>query len=259
LLAVVAASVASSGEAVAALRRRGAASISTWDRGRGRVLVYGGPFDAAPAVQAVAALRADGWAADVKPTRAGHLTAWRTHTAPVTIGDLAVCFPWCEAERTTMTVEIDPGSAFGNGSHPSTWLLLSELVRRLRPGDSVLDVGCGSGVLAICAARLGAGRVAATDISETAVASTRQNAERNGVIVSFDVTGTFDVVLANVTAPVLCDLAPSLTGSLKRGGWLGVSGISPGQVSKVAAAFAGLATVGEPTRGEWSALILSST
>lgn len=262
------------------LRSLGAGSVWQTAFGKDRVSVYGFPFGPRAAVDAAASLRADGWAADVRPAGGGHLAAWLSHTRPVVVGDrLWVCFPWSEftppAEAGPVVVEIDPLGAFGTGAHPSTRLLLGALVTRLGGGESVLDVGSGSGVLAICAVRLGAARVAAVDVSAAARTATSHNAARNGVQLvppgvqaacglpalvgsSIDsVDDQYDVVLANIAAPTLRELAPSLEARVGPGGWLGLSGISPAQVSLVAAAFTRLTMAELVTDDDWAALILA--
>src|SRR5207247_7511413 len=115
-----------------------------------------------------------------------HLEAWLRQTAPVVVGRLCVRLPWSEgrAPAATTVIEIDPGRAWGAGSHPSTKLLLAALEQRLRGGERVLDVGCGSGVLAIAAAALGAADVVAFDIDPEAHRTTARNAERNGLTVN---------------------------------------------------------------------------
>jgi ribosomal protein L11 methyltransferase len=104
---------------------------------------------------------------------------WRAFHHPVRIGPLWVGPPWEEAPADAVAVVVDPGRAFGTGAHPTTRLSL-ELLLGEEPG-SVLDVGCGSGVLAVAAAKLGHAPVIAVDVDASAVAATRANAERNGV------------------------------------------------------------------------------
>jgi ribosomal protein L11 methyltransferase len=178
---------------------------------------------------------------------------------------LWVCFPWSEFDRTIAptVVEIDPGRAFGTGGHPSTALLLAELDARLRGGESVLDIGCGSGVLAVCAASLGAARVTALDVRDVAVDMTRTNAARNGVAERVDASKrsvsdldeVFDVVVANIGAPTLIDLASDVEARSASGGWIGLSGLSPAQVSMVAAAYRQVNVVATPQLDDWSAVI----
>jgi ribosomal protein L11 methyltransferase len=175
-----------------------------------------------------------------------------------------VCFPWSEfdGDEPDTVVEIDPGRAFGTGAHPSTRLLLVELACSLRGGERVLDVGCGSGVLAVCAARLGA-RVTAVDITDEALTATRRNAIRNGVETDVHVSATpverlsgrFDAIVANIGATVLIELASALQSRLDPDGWLALSGLSPGQVSKVAAAYSRLEITAVRADDDWVALV----
>ncbi|MDQ7038519.1 MAG: 50S ribosomal protein L11 methyltransferase [Aquificota bacterium] len=123
---------------------------------------------------------------------------WRSAFGPVEAGDIVILPPWKKV------VFIKPGMAFGTGLHPTTRLCLSALQEFLKEGDSVLDVGTGSGILAIASKVLGAGRVVGIDISEEAVRECRENARLNGVDVECvlgrpeDVEGTFDLVVANL-------------------------------------------------------------
>ncbi|WP_300452551.1 50S ribosomal protein L11 methyltransferase [Accumulibacter sp.] len=138
---------------------------------------------------------------------------------------------------------LDPGMAFGTGSHPTTRLCLEWLERKVRPAVSVLDYGCGSGILAIAAAKLGAGDVLGVDIDEQAVLASRQNAERNRVEVSFQdsaraLNGQFDLVVANILAKPLMVLAPAIGGHVRSGGCLALSGILLEQADEVIAAYA---------------------
>jgi ribosomal protein L11 methyltransferase len=224
--------------------------------GRALLLAEPGPTPAEPVV---AALRAAGWRAVARPEGGGHLAVWRTHTAPVVVeGRLCVCFPWAEFDRAGAppAIEVDPGPSFGTGAHPSTRLLLNELARRTRPGQRALDVGCGSGVLSLAAALLGAAAVA-TDIDPAALEATAANAAWNGLAVDVCDTlppGPFDIVVANIGADQLVSLAPAVRDRVAPGGWIGLSGISPAQVSRVGAAYG---RPGETRQdGEWAALIV---
>ena len=236
--------------------------------GPGRALVRAVGADDTTAEHLVAALRADGWSAATRPEGGGHLRAWRDNTRPVDVsGRLSVCFPWSEIDRSISppTVEIDPGRAFGTGAHPSTRLLLTALAARLRGGEQVLDVGCGSGVLALAAARLGAWATA-VDIEPEALLVTAANAARNRLGGRVEVratglvglAGPFDAIVANIGAAVLVELAPRLRALLAPSGWLGVSGISPAQTAVVAAALQPLQVAQTSRDDDWEALVVVS-
>ena len=141
-----------------------------------------------------------------------------------------------------INIILDPGLAFGTGSHPTTRLCLDWLDRNLSPGCTVVDYGCGSGILAIAAAKLGAARVRGVDIDEQAVLSSRYNAERNHVIAEFSnvdeaLPEPADVVLANILSNSLKVLAPLLARLTLPGGTLVLSGILLPQATDVADAY----------------------
>ena len=146
-------------------------------------------------------------------------------------------------EPAALNLVLDPGLAFGTGSHPTTRLCLQWLREAVRGGERVLDYGCGSGILAIAAARLGAGIVTGTDIDPQAIAASRANAGANGVVATFDVPGGLDpapadLVVANILANPLIVLAPLLAGRTVPGGRLALSGILADQAEDVIAAYA---------------------
>jgi ribosomal protein L11 methyltransferase len=253
--------------ASAVLMNRGALVVDRRPIASGRVLLYARFVEEGEAERVVASLRSEGWSAAARPDGGGHLAAWETHTRPVRISEhLWVCFPWSEFDRgqAPTVVEIDPDRAFGTGSHPSTWLLLTELAGRILGGETVLDVGCGSGVLSVSAAKLGASSVTAIDLREVAVTTTRANAVRNGVHHKLralhqhlaTVHGAFDVVVANIGAETLVELAPDLQSRLASGGWLGLSGLSVAQVSKVSAAFRQGEVIAVPEMDDWAAVVV---
>ena len=191
---------------------------------------------------------------------------WKKGLGPVQVGRLFLRPSWVEAAPPPGSAEVvlDPGMAFGTGTHPTTALCLAAIERHLatRPGASVLDVGTGSGLLAIAARKLGAGRVAADDNDPVAIAVAAENAERNGAALELTldppaaIAGTFDLVVANILANVLVELAPSLVARLAPGGELVMAGVLVPQEDEVAAPFlaAGLAPLPGERRGEWSLL-----
>jgi len=146
-------------------------------------------------------------------------------------------------EPDRIAIQLDPGLAFGTGSHPTTHLCLEWLAAELPERASVLDYGCGSGILAIAAAMLGAQDVTGVDIDEQAVQATRDNASANKVkvrsLLPDDlVDGLYDVVVANILSNPLKVLAPMLAGRVRSGGQLILSGVLERQSQEVAAAYA---------------------
>jgi ribosomal protein L11 methyltransferase len=195
------------------------------------------------------------------------LGAWNRNTRPIVVGErLTVCFVWSEHDRRGLSnvLELDPGGGFGSGEHPSTRLLLEELVARIIGGERVLDVGCGNGVLGLSALRLGASSAVGVDIQGRAIEATRRNAALNGFERRVEATqaplveieGAFDVVVANIGRAATVELAADLLEHLSPSGWLAVSGISPGQCAHVAALFSPLEVLECTTRDEWSAVVL---
>lgn len=188
---------------------------------------------------------------------------WKAGIAPVTVGAVTIVPPWLPAPDTAAIVlEIEVGQAFGTGHHETTTGCLAALQELDLAGRSVLDVGTGSGVLAIAAARLGAGRVVGVDTDPLAVAAAAENATRNNVDLelapgSVDaVDGRFDVVVANLDTTTLSALAVALVARMARPGTLVASGVSvPRSTEAVQAlAAAGLAVRARPGR-EWVVLV----
>ncbi len=151
---------------------------------------------------------------------------------------------WHESpDPAAINLILDPGMAFGTGSHPTTRLCLEWLERNVSPACTVLDYGCGSGILAIAAARLGAGRVAGVDIDPQAVESARANAERNEVTALFadsaePVAGEYDLVVANILSNPLRVLAPAICAHVRSGGRLALSGILREQAEEIVTIYA---------------------
>jgi ribosomal protein L11 methyltransferase len=141
-----------------------------------------------------------------------------------------------------VAVRLDPGVAFGTGTHPTTRLCLQWLDANLRPGASVLDYGCGSGILAIAAGKLGAGLVAGTDLDPQALESASANSAANGIDARYTEPGSlgtaaYDVVLANILSSPLKLLAPALLARVAPGGALVMSGVLQRQADEVIAAY----------------------
>ena len=138
---------------------------------------------------------------------------------------------------------LDPGMAFGTGSHPTTRLCLEWLSTTISGGEKVLDYGCGSGILAIAAARLGAAAVLGVDIDDNALTAARDNAAKNSVALELrqsqmPLAETFDLVVANILTNPLCMLAPLLSARVAGGGRIALSGILAPQAERVIAAYA---------------------
>ncbi len=151
---------------------------------------------------------------------------------------------WHEApDADAINIELDPGMAFGTGTHPTTRLCLEWLCEVVTPGCSVLDYGCGSGILGIAAAKLGAGAVLGIDIDEKAVEAARDNAARNHAAVRLQhsavpVGDTFDLVVANILTNPLCVLAPAISARVAPGGRVALSGVLETQAAQVVEAWA---------------------
>lgn len=164
---------------------------------------------------------------------------------PIKITDKLWIVPtWHSAPNAdAINIVLDPGLAFGTGSHPTTHLCLAWLTNTITPNVTVLDYGCGSGILAIAAKKLGAANVVGTDIDSQAIQSSLYNAEQNGVEADFYhasqyQTQEFDIVVANILSSALSVLAPALAKSCKTGGKIALSGILKEQAADVAAIYA---------------------
>jgi len=163
---------------------------------------------------------------------------------PIRISERLWIVPsWSEApDDAAINLKLDPGLAFGTGSHPTTAQCLRWLEANLSEGATLIDYGCGSGVLAIAARRLGAGRVVAVDIDPAALAAARENAALNAVdieVVQTDAVdpGPYDVVVANILSNPLKVLAPLLSSLVRIDGALVLAGILTSQAQEVAQAY----------------------
>ncbi len=179
--------------------------------------------------------------------------------SPIRISERLWITPsWHEAHEGAINLILDPGLAFGTGSHPTTRLCLEWLDRNLRGGESVLDYGCGSGILAIAALKLGAGWATGVDIDPQAIVASRYNAEHNRVVMDLHTTqesveGKFDIVIANILTNPLKMLAPLLA-SLA-GGRIVLSGILERQAGDVHAIYSEWFEMDEPVLSEgWACL-----
>ncbi len=173
-------------------------------------------------------------------------TRWKKYFYPFPVGERLFIKPtWEDVEEEMVKgreiIEIDPAAAFGTGTHATTRLCLESMEKSIKQGDRVLDMGCGSGILGIGAKKLGAGELVSVDIDEAAVRTAKENFEQNGLS-SKDLTficgniltekeklmqmGTgFDLILANIVAQIIQEMAPLLYAALKENGTLLASGI----------------------------------
>ena len=174
--------------------------------------------------------------------------AWMDTYQPMRFGQHLWVYPWTieppADDAAAVVVRLDPGLAFGTGTHPTTALCLEWLDGTDLAGKTVVDYGCGSGVLAIAALKLGAARVIGVDNDEQALTASRDNAQRNGVAEKMDLylpqhfpQMQADVLVANILAGPLSELAPLFARSVKPGGALALSGILDGQQDELIARY----------------------
>ena len=194
------------------------------------------------------------------------LETWKASFKPIRIGAFLVRPTWSDADPGDATVlSLDPGMAFGTGLHPTTQACLRALSRIDVAGKRVADVGTGSAILAIACAKRGAREVVALDIDPVAVKEARANVARNGASIDLaagsaaDLTGAFDLILANIVAAVLQRIAPDLCAHLGTGGTLVVAGIIATEEDETRAAFEahGLRAVARDQDGDWVSIELS--
>jgi ribosomal protein L11 methyltransferase len=216
------------------LTQVGAFAVEERDAGGGRVELRAVLGDDHESVRTgLGALPAD-WSLHLERIDAAPLETWRQFAEAVRVADDLVIRPaWIDplGDPGVIEVAIEPGSTFGLGDHPTTSLSAAAVARSVAAGDRVLDVGCGSGVLSIVALLAGAGHATAIDIAETSPSVVRDNAGRNGVSERItasttpleQVSGSYDLVVANILAPTLVALASDLRRVARR--TLIVSGI----------------------------------
>jgi ribosomal protein L11 methyltransferase len=196
-------------------------------------------------------------------------TAWKKHYKPFHISDSIVIKPsWEEYDKKEgeIVIEMDPGMAFGTGTHETTKLCSQLLEKYVKTGDSVIDVGCGTGILSIIALKLGAGSVAAVDIDEVAVRVARENCAINGVEDGISVKkGVLtdlapmkaDIMVANIIADVIIGISGHVPKYLKKGGILLTSGIIRERKDDVIRSYTGMGfeLVSVDEMGEWTAIV----
>ena len=194
---------------------------------------------------------------------------WKEYFKPSHISEKIVVKPtWeeYEAEEGELVIEIDPGMAFGTGTHETTSMCVRALEKYVRKGDSVLDAGCGSGILSIAAAKLGAGEVLGVDIDEEAVRVSKENFDLNGTSdvcraeygdVTKGVGFTADVIVANLMAELLCMISGGIVSHLKDDGIFISSGILCEKEGMIRKAYdqAGLSVKDVMHDGEWCCVI----
>ena len=195
-------------------------------------------------------------------------TAWQAFFKPVFLTKLAVVTPWMLPIQTELCpIVIDPGQAFGTGGHATTRMLLSLLEQRAKAGNlpkKVLDVGCGSGILAIAAAKLGSTNVSAIDIDEESVTCTLTNGRANGVAEALtvragtagDLSGEWPLVLANLQLSIFISEAAKLVPLVGKGKEVLLSGLLEGQADACLALWPGFDLTATNQEGEWIALAL---
>ena len=190
---------------------------------------------------------------------------WMQRWQPLHFGaNLWVVPSWlAPPDPDAVNIVLDPGMAFGTGTHATTGLCLEWLAAHPPRGQEVIDFGCGSGILAIAALKLGARSALATDTDPQALVTARENAERNAVADRLalclppdvpELAGA-EVVLANILAPALIELAPRLTALTRPGGFLILSGLLASQADEVAAAYARNFDIERHTRDDWAMLV----
>lgn len=195
--------------------------------------------------------------------------SWKAYYKPAKIGEKIVVKPtWEEYEKSEgdIVIELDPGMAFGTGTHETTSMCIVELEKYVKPSSVVFDIGCGSGILSIAAAKLGSQKVIGVDLDEVAVKVSKENVEENNVsdIVEIKfgnlmdvVSDKADIVVANIMADIIKILAKDVKDSLKEDGVFISSGIILDKIEEVKSSLVedGFEIIDVRTQGEWSAIV----
>lgn len=202
------------------------------------------------------------------------MESWKSHFSVLHMGKIVICPSWLEytAKPGEVVIGIDPGMAFGTGYHPTTRMCLTELEKLVTPGMKVMDVGTGSGILTIAAAKLGADHVLALDIDPVAIKAARVNVRANGLqhvvtlqrrtISPEDANeGGFDLVVANLYTKVILSIAPTLMAQLAPKGTLIISGIMADRVAEVEKCLEkeGCTLLRMDREGDWAVLVGSNS
>lgn len=196
--------------------------------------------------------------------------AWKKYYHPIRVGRVTVVPAWEEytPKEGERILRMDPGMAFGTGTHETTRLVMEMLSEEIRGGERLLDVGTGSGILALCAAKLGADACFAYDIDPMAVRVARENVAKDGATNVFcgeadlldgvDRTAPYDFVVANIVADIILRLLPDLGGVMKTGARAILSGIIGERVEEIRASVAtyGFTLVREASERDWYALLI---
>jgi ribosomal protein L11 methyltransferase len=202
------------------------------------------------------------------------MESWKSHFSVLHMGRIVICPSWMEytAKPGEVVIGMDPGMAFGTGHHPTTRMCLMELEKLVTPGMKVMDVGTGSGILTVAAAKLGAGHVLALDIDPLAIEAARANVRANGLQRVVKVQrhalsledgsrGEFDLVVANLYTKVILSIAPTLMAQLVPQGNIIVSGIMADRATEVEKHLeaAGCTLLRMTSEGDWAVLVGSKT
>ena len=193
---------------------------------------------------------------------------WKEHFKPIHIGKIVIVPEWIkyQPKREEIAILLDSNMAFGTGEHETTSMCVEFLGKFVKSADTVLDVGCGSGILGICASKLGAKEVIMTDIDECAITATEHNMQLNGVKngkvllknLLDDNTVKGNIIVCNIMAEVLIAFAPYISENLLDDGIIILSGILTDRLSAVKTAYenSGFSFVEQKIKGEWSALVM---
>lgn len=195
--------------------------------------------------------------------------SWKAYYKPAKVGDKIVIKPtWeeYEAKENDIVIELDPGMAFGTGTHETTSMCIRELEKYVKPDSVVFDIGCGSGILSIAAAKLGASNVLGVDLDEVAVKVSKENVDENNVGDTVDikhgnlmdvVSDKADIVVANIIADIIKILAKDVQSFLKEDGVFISSGIILDKIEEVKNSLVEnkFEIIDVKTQGEWAAIV----